>query len=430
CEPCKGRGVQWGTHNECSICKGTGTTSPTAPPGLREAVGPDKSLLRRLANYTRHAPTCNPAGSTSDGACTCGLDDTRNAALAAYDATGGDTVLCPGCKQMAPATEMHTRCTMCAAYEDERTKSATLEASPDAEDAAKYRAAVAAAAPLVPLWRECIERNGRGMLAFPATAAEMAPVIAALATPPTGPGGGVESELVRCVGCSLTEGHFAECPFGRRARIAPAPDDGEPLSPDDAALIDAAWRKHSAIPPAPDAPSLSPAPDSAPASSSPQTDVVWQWGRNGGWKVSPDGGLYCKVWLHGGVDGGWVREVADDQPAIGQVAIQLARALAEAKREVETLKAAAEGDLKTTADMHPADRANASLAWGCAGSLQAALRRERANRMEFARKAAEEMREQAAQWILGVPCLGALTPSFVADNLRALPLLGKAVRRG
>lgn len=42
------------------------------------------------------------------------------------------------------------------------------------------------------------------------------------------------------------------------------------------------------------------------------------------------------------------------------------------------------------------------------------------------RKGAEEMREAAAQWVLGCPSVDALGHGFAADSIRALPLPGDA----
>jgi len=343
-------------------------TTTTPPPGLREAVEKEAKaaragLLNALDLGFTEARSHAIAGH---------INAMEQAVRAAYDATGGDKVLCPGCKQMAPAEQMHTRCTLCAAHEDERARNAALEESPDAEDAAKYRAAVERAKDSVTM--DHIYETTPGTVEDSWLA--VASWLLALDTPPSGPGGGCKAHPGQQ--CDPETPGVYECravPASGRLLDAkpiqtsgpgggevPAPDDGEPLSAEEEALIDEAWKRHAA------------------------PDVVWE----GNW-------MALRVYT----DGTWDADMDEPASSVSTDAVdQLARALAEAKREVATLKAAAEGDLKSTADMHPADRANASLAWGCAGSIQTALRRERANRMEFARKAAESMRERAKAAIL------------------------------
>lgn len=119
-------------------------------------------------------------------------------------------------------------------------------------------------------------------------------------------------------------------------------------------------------------------------------DVPHRWDEEPG-TVSPEPTAPEVVWEGDGVrvlaDGtceeewpaprGWA-VVTDDRAMVS-----LARALAEARRETGILKAAAEGQLKTT---NAVERANAELAWGVAGSMQSALRRERSLRQEAERE--------------------------------------------
>ena len=124
---------------------------------LVEAVGPFIELGDRVADtVVLKDPNAVVAHICDDG---CHYREVKvrdfQRLRAAYDAAkgGASLVHCPGCKQMAPAEQMHTRCTMCAAYEDERLRQSTLEDSDDADDAAKYRAAVQRAKDANGIWR-------------------------------------------------------------------------------------------------------------------------------------------------------------------------------------------------------------------------------------------------------------------------------------
>jgi len=278
--------------------------APTPPPGLLEAVAQVDGACGMCGGKRVRRTSCSMChDSTWDHEC----DDkevpchwTGHAVIdqirVAFDAAKGGEALvhCPGCKQQAPVTEIHTRCTMCAAHEDERTRNAALEESPDAEDAATYRAAVErlddragkakaahdawgsdpegavarwvlygdgeAPAPrevldkarVVEVLRESRDRHLKAAQERAGTSLEMDHRAMAdactqvatrlgltLATPPSGPGGGerampnVETPFTPEQRDALNA-MIQASPLGSRARIAPTPTQDEALT---AALV-------------------------------------------------------------------------------------------------------------------------------------------------------------------------------------------------
>lgn len=133
CPACEGRGypgeigVGRGGQGSCPDCKGSGREpSPTPPPGLREAVGEVVPWLRALARLQVTDDVVLDLPVAGDDMATHSiLAGEVRAVVAAYDATGGRYAKTPEESSDAPGR----------AARDEAT-------TEDMEDAAKYRAAV------------------------------------------------------------------------------------------------------------------------------------------------------------------------------------------------------------------------------------------------------------------------------------------------
>ena len=423
--PCTRR--SGGTAYQCPCLHAT-LPSPTPPPGLREASAPLAEHLRAELALMVDFPDTDPLWHRHD--ITVGH---ARAFVAAFDATGGGKVLCPGCKQMAPAEQMHTRCTLCAAHDatggedwaekmqDDlrvvqrlaaygspgetqtplggsayhavqalRGDATGGEHGPDAtcpnckadhEDAAKYRAAVELAkdGPLV--MRHAIlaylDSTPTGVEAVPNVVRAVCNVLGlTLDTPPSGPGGG----------CKAHPGQQCdpETPGVYECRAVPASGrllDARPI----------ATRACIAPTPTPEVPPLQPVPGLAMPPTAVQSAIQSQYSAT------------AVVW-----EGDGVRVLADGTPemlvnatwdvAHGLCVEAIARALAEAKREVDRL----------TRQIHTlADKAGAE--WNPreqdekpvpASVRLLRLASEASAARGALRKAAESMRERAKQTIL------------------------------
>ena len=289
------------------------------------------------------------------------LEEARNATL--------DNV------ELVPSVESPDTWTLAFKSHPAPTTGAVGRFKADHEDAAKYRAAVER-------WEsgDFVGWQPGRAAHFVLTGQDRGPE--PLDTPPSGPGGGEHATddgtnlHLRCA----TPGCEVEAVYTGLDRNTKATRAGWTMPVEGVVHCS---RDHSTV-------SVAPAPTQEAQPSAP--DAVWQWDGLGGWMVAPDGGLHCKHYRHGGVVDCWIRQTADYQPAIGQVAIHLARALAEAKREAE--------DKSWVISELERNRME---------SIDITTRREY-KLMEKAKKAAESMRERAAK------AVGDVLAKFDADR--------------
>lgn len=197
---------------------------------------------------------------------------------------------------------------------------------------------------------ECAGPEMSGIRAATSTRARIAPTPTPEVPPlRSGPCGNTRQPDL--YSCALPYAHKGACDFQPSTPDAPNPSTPSNGSPDA---------------------SLSPAPESAPASNSPQTSTATEVVLDG---LDFDGDRYRVVttdghaWVECHYDGGWHQHTSDNQGLVPAIA----RALAEAKREVAEARKATEDAMRESAHRYEVEIPEAAL------------------------KAAESMRERAAK---------------------------------
>ncbi|QQR47782.1 hypothetical protein JKA73_17765 [Myxococcus xanthus] len=319
--------------------------TPTPPPGLREAVGEVVPWLRALARLQVTDDVVLDLPVAGDDMATHSiLAGEVRAVVAAYDATGGEDYPRPvaNCGHVNAVDGLCTHPDNITPECHEHACPLLRKPHPDAEDAAKYRAAVERAKDKEGMARALYSAvRGKTMRWEDATGtvrydAEEAAVAVAehlltLDTPPSGPGGGE----------------------------VPAPDDGEPLSAEDESLINEAWKQHAAITPShtPEVPPLKdgadlPAPDESPVAL--ECD---------GMRVLADGtpqalvmsGAWVSMVNLTGSDEFWQRHVLNLARALPQAVRHAAQLGAEDIRERAAKEVQIAGDLCEDWHLHLSD---------------------------------------------------------------------------